>query len=80
MDNINDEIRQYILAKYLRGETAANLPDDAQLRTSGILDSVAILQLVRFLEERYGIEVEAHEMDNFDTIENIAAFVESKRA
>ena len=35
-----------------------------------------------FLEQEYGIEVEAHEtdVDNFDRIEDIAAFVERKRA
>jgi acyl carrier protein len=36
---------------------------------------------VNFVEERYGIEVQAHEtgVENFDRIDTIAAFVESKR-
>jgi acyl carrier protein len=80
MDNMNEEIRQYILSNFLPGETAANLRDDTPLRTSGILDSVATLQLVSFLEEHYGIEVEAHEanVDNFDSIASIVSFVDSK--
>jgi len=81
MDNIKEDIRQYILAEFLPGEKASNLGDDTPLRTSGILDSIATLRLVSFVEDRYGIEVEAHEasVENFDSIDNIAAFIASKR-
>ena len=79
---MKDELRQYILNEFLPGEKASNLRDDTPLSTSGILDSVAILRLVSFVEERYGIAVEAHETgnDNFDCIESIAAFIQSKQA
>ena len=82
MNQIADNIRQFILSRYLPGESAANLPDDLPLRSSGVLDSLATLSLISFLEEQYGIEVEAHEtdVDNFDRIQDIAAFVERKRA
>jgi len=81
MDNIREEIRQYILSEFLPGEKPSNLGDDTPLRTSGILDSVSTLRVVSFVEERYRIEVEAHEasVDNFDSIAAIAAFVESKK-
>jgi acyl carrier protein len=81
MNNMKEEIRQYILEEFLPGEKPANLQDDTPLRTSGILDSVATLKVVTFVEENYGIEVEAHEagVENFDTINSIATFVESKR-
>jgi acyl carrier protein len=78
---MKEEIRQYILEEFLPGEKPANLQDDTPLRTSGILDSVATLKVVDFVEEHYGIEVEAHEagVENFDTINAIAAFVDNKR-
>jgi acyl carrier protein len=81
MDDIKEELRQYIISEFLPGEQSSNLRDDTPLRTSGILDSVATLRLVNFVEERYGIEVQAHEtgVENFDCIDSIAAFVESKR-
>ncbi len=77
-----DELRSYILAEFLPGESAVNLKDDTPLRSSGVLDSMATLRLVSFVEERYGIVVEAEEagVDNFDRISDIAAFVERKRA
>jgi acyl carrier protein len=77
-----DTIRQFILTRYLPGETADNLRDDTPLRSSGILDSLATLSLISFLEEQFKIELEAHEtdVDNFDRIEDIAALVERKQA
>jgi acyl carrier protein len=80
MDNVKEELRQYILAEFLPGEKASNLRDDTALRTSGILDSVATLRLVSHVEEQYHIEVEAHEagVANFDTIDSIAALIVAK--
>jgi acyl carrier protein len=77
-----DTIRHFILSRYLPGETADNLRDDTPLRSSGILDSLATLSLISFLEEQFKIELEAHEtdIDNFDRIEDIAALVERKQA
>jgi len=81
MESMNEEIRQYILSEFLPGEKPSNLRDDTALRTSGVLDSVATLRLVTFIEERFGITVEAHEagVENFDSINSIVAFVESKK-
>lgn len=79
---MNDEIRQFILTEFLPGESAASLHDDTPLRTSGVIDSMATLKLVSFVEQNYGIEVEAHEasIENFDCIRDIAAFVGRKQA
>jgi acyl carrier protein len=81
MDDIKERLRQFILSKYLPGESAANLADDTPLQTSGVLDSLATLGLVTFVEQEFGIEMEAHEtgIDNFNRIEDIAALVERKR-
>jgi len=80
MANVKEELRQYILSEFLPGEKASNLQDDTHLRTSGILDSVGTLRVVSFVEERYGIEVQAHEAspENFDQIDTIAAFIKRK--
>jgi acyl carrier protein len=80
MNTVKDELRQYIVSEFLPGEKPQNLHDDTPLRTSGILDSLATLKLVSFVEEQYGIEVHAHEasIENFDRIESIASFIQSK--
>jgi acyl carrier protein len=82
MNDVEHAIREFILNKYLPGESPENLREDTRLRTSGILDSLATLGLISFLEERFKIEVEAHEtdIDNFDSLRDIVAFVERKMA
>jgi acyl carrier protein len=82
MNQIAETIRQFILTRYLPGESPANLPDDMPLRSSGVLDSLATLGVISFIEQEYKIEVEAHEtdVDNFDRIQDMAAFVERKLA
>ena len=81
MNNLREELRQYILKEFLPGEKPSNLHDDTPLQTGGILDSVATVKLVTFVEEQNRIEVEAHEagVENFDSIDSIAAFVASKK-
>jgi acyl carrier protein len=81
MGDVKETIRTYVLQEYLPGESAANLKDDTPLRTSGILDSMATLSLVTFVEQTFGIVLEAHEtgIENFDRIQDIAALVEQKR-
>jgi acyl carrier protein len=82
MEDIKNTIKEYILKEFLPGENADNLTDSTPLVTGGVLDSIATLKLVSFLEEQYGIQVEAHEadVDNLNTIADIVRYVESKLA
>jgi len=77
---IKDQIRHFILTEFLPGESPSSLDDDTPLRTSGIIDSIATLKLVTFVEETFSIEVDAHEagIQNFDRIRDIADLVERK--
>jgi acyl carrier protein len=82
MNDIREYLRDYILHEFLPGESRENLTDDLPLRTSGILDSIKLLQLIGHLEERYGIAFEAHEAGNvahFDTIDAMANLVAQKK-
>jgi acyl carrier protein len=46
----------------------------------GVLDSMGILELVTFLETRYGIRIDDHDMipEHFGTLERIERFVLKK--
>lgn len=81
-DEIRNAVREHLLADVLVGEDPSNLTDTLPLRTSGIIDSMGTIRLTGFLEERFGIRIEAHEtgVENFDTVDSIVAFVESKQA
>lgn len=79
--DVKSALREYILREFLPGERPESLQDSTELITRGILDSLATLKLVSFIEERYGITVEPHETDAeyLNTIDRIAALVASKR-
>jgi acyl carrier protein len=78
---MKETIKAFILKEFLPGESSDALADDTPLITGGILDSLATLRLVAFLEEEFGIELEAHEADrdHLDTIADIASLVEGKK-
>ena len=80
MEDIKSTIKDYILKEFLPGEKPDNLTESTPLVTGGILDSIATLKLVSFLEERYGIRVEPHEadVDNLNTLNDIERYVHSK--
>ena len=81
-DEIKNTIKTFILTEYLPGEDPAALTDDTPLMTTGILDSIAVLKVVTFLENKFGIIVEPHEavVENLNTLSDIARFVGSKKA
>ena len=56
------------------------LADDASLLESGILDSLSLLQLVVFLEERFGITVGDADLlpVNFESIQSICAYLRAR--
>jgi acyl carrier protein len=78
--DISDTVKQYILKEFLPGEDPAALTDTTPLMTGGILDSIAALNLVAFIEERYGFAFRAREVnvENLDTIADITRLVLSK--
>jgi acyl carrier protein len=76
-----EKVRKFVLEEFLPGEDPEELREDTELVSSGVLDSLAILKLVSFLEEEFGIEVAAHEADeeHLNTLSDIASLVAAKR-
>jgi acyl carrier protein len=81
MEGMSASIHDFILREFLPGEDPRELTDQTPLITGGILDSISMLKLVTFLEDRFGITIEAHEAGvvHLDTIEQIAALVAAKQ-
>lgn len=79
-DEIATEVRAHIVAEFLQGEDPANLTEEVKLVSDGLIDSLSALKLVSFLEERFAIKVDPHEIDveNLDTIGSIVALVQRK--
>ncbi len=80
-DATHDFVRKYILDEFLPGVPGSELADDTPLISGGILDSLATVKLVAVLEERFGIEILAHEasVTHLNTVTDIVTLVRSKR-
>ena len=81
MEDIEKIVHGYILNEFLPGEDPRELTDRTPLITGGILDSITTLKLVVFLEEHFGITVEAHEagVEHLDSIGQIARLIAAKK-
>ena len=81
MTAVQQEVKEFILKEFLPGEKPEALTDSTPLITGGILDSLATVRLIMFLEETYGIELEPHEtgVGYLNTLPEISRLVESRR-
>jgi acyl carrier protein len=82
MNELERDVHDYILKEFLPGEDPEALEADTPLISGGILDSISTLKLVVFLEERFGVRVDAHEagIDHLNSIGQIVALIERKQA
>jgi acyl carrier protein len=81
MQEIETVVRDYILREFLPGEDPGELTGETPLITGGILDSISTLKLVVFLEDHFGVTVEAHEagVEHLDSVGQIARLIEEKK-
>lgn len=78
--DIKAQVRAYITDNFLMGSAAARLLDTDSFLETHVVDSTGFLELVTYLEERYGFAVQDDEMvpENLDSLNNIAAYVQRK--
>ena len=79
--SVQHEIRSYIVDNILFGD-AERLDDNVSFQESGILDSTGFLELITFVEERFGVDIADDELvpEHFDTLAKMSAFVDQKLA
>ena len=76
--DIEREIRGFLVDNFLFGRTE-EWRDHVSL-LGNVIDSTGAIELVTFLQDRFAITVEDTEVvpENFDTLENVVAYVERK--
>jgi acyl carrier protein len=62
------------------GSEDVPLSDDDSLVEKGLIDSTGVLELIGFLEERFGVEIRDTEMvpENLDSIHKLLRFLDNK--
>lgn len=81
MSDIVIEIRKFIFENFLFGVENNDLKNDDSFLDQGIIDSTGILELVEWLEDECNIVVEDEELipENLDSVNNLVAFIETKK-
>ena len=80
MTNYEAELRQFIVENFLFGKEDAPLANGDSLLELGIIDSTGVLELVSFLEQKYGFTIQDEELvpENLDSIDRLVQFVRRK--
>jgi acyl carrier protein len=77
---VEDTIAYYIAENILFSRRGYPYPTDASFLENGIIDSMNVLELVMFVEEKFGINVADGDIipDNFDSVKKLSDFVRLK--
>jgi acyl carrier protein len=74
--------RKTILTDYIKNEIMRNhnakLSEDEDLLSAGILDSLAILQLIAHIEKTFGIQIPDEDVvyDNFKSVNTLSSYLQ----
>jgi acyl carrier protein len=81
MNHITEELRRFVVDNFLFGQ-GDTLYENTSFLENGIVDSTGVLELIGFLESRFGIHLEDDEIvpDNLDSLDRLASLVERKTA
>lgn len=80
MNPITEELREFVVDNFLFGQANGRLTEDASFLENGVIDSTGVLELLAFLEQRYGTRLADDEIvpENLDSLRRLTRFVERK--
>jgi len=75
-------INDYISRELVQDSALLPLEDDTSLLETGVLDSLSLLRLVVFVQERFGIMVDDIDLvpEHFDSVDSICAYLRTRAA
>ena len=81
MDN-QSIIERFILDDLLQGGDHKSIEMDEPLVSTGVIDSLAMLRLITFLEQEMSVTIADGDVlpENFETLRRIVGFVERKKS
>ena len=79
--DVETAIERFVVDELMLGDSNTKIDLNESLISSGVLDSLALLRLIAFLEEQMGVTVDDSEVipENFETINEIKSFIEKKK-
>lgn len=81
MTEIENKIRKFLAENFILSQQADQLSTSDSFLEKGIIDSTGILELVFFVEDQFGIQIDTSEVlpENFDSINNLSAYIRTKQ-
>ena len=78
---IKSKTRAFIVDNFLFSSTDNVFDDEDSFLDKGIIDSTGVLEIVSFLENEFGIEVQDEDLvpENFDSLNNLVWYIEKKK-
>ncbi len=78
---LEDQIASFVRDQFV-AQDPSRIDQDTELFREGIVDSMGVLTLMRFLEQTFQVQIEPREMlvENFATIAAMRDFVMSKKS
>jgi acyl carrier protein len=79
--DVEREVRDFVVQNFFYGDESVPLKETDSFIERGIVDSTGVLEIVNFLESRYGIAMLDGDLipDHLDSIQKIARFVRGRR-
>lgn len=79
---LDQQIRKYLVENLLYVDDASQYDNDTSFIREGLIDSMGVMELVMYVQSRFGITVEQQEVtpDNFDSVNKIVAFIRYKQS
>lgn len=77
---IEQDLRQFLSENFILDDDGASLERDESLTETGVLDSMGVLELIMFIEERFGITVPDEDTlpENLDSVGRIVNYIERR--
>jgi acyl carrier protein len=78
--DLRSALRRHITRSFLPRAGLRSFQDSDSFLKKGILDSTGVLELLEFIEDRFGIKVEDDEIipENLDSVDRLARYVQKK--
>jgi acyl carrier protein len=79
--SVTTDVEQFILSELSQGRGITAIDPSDNLLAKGIVDSHGVMELVAFLEGRYGIQIRDEDLtpENFESVSSIEGFVARKQ-
>ncbi|MBU1912575.1 MAG: acyl carrier protein [Candidatus Omnitrophica bacterium] len=76
---LKGQIKDFIINTFLGGK--GSIKEDESLFESGLIDSFGMLELVAFVQKKFGVSVKPSEVmiENFSCVNKIVQFIDKKQ-